>query len=162
LREFTGRILLPAMACRAHRRRAQGVTLTEILVGLAVLGMLGVILVPTYHAYVIGVNRSDARRDLRALAVQLHRCFERTGDYRVDATGSSNPCVKLPVINAEGTYGVAFAPGEPSPGSFRLLATPRGEQAADSRCGTLSLDDRGNRGIKGTGEAGHCWQGPDD
>jgi type IV pilus assembly protein PilE len=150
------------MACKAQRRRARGVTLTEILVGLAVLGMLGVILIPAYHSYVIGVNRSDARRDLRALAVQLHHCFERTGDYRVDATGSSSPCVKLPATNAEGTYSVAFAPGEPTPGSFRLLATPRGEQAADSRCGMLTLDDRDNRGIMGTGGAGDCWQGPDD
>lgn len=151
------------MASNACRRRAGGATLTEIVVGLVVLGVIVAVAIPAHRAYVIRINRSDARRDLLALAEQLHRCFERAGDYRIDSTGSPNPCVKLPSTNAEGTYTVAFAPGEPTAGGFRLVATPLADQGADSRCGALTLDERGNRGITGSsGEPQGCWQGTGD
>jgi type IV pilus assembly protein PilE len=150
------------MACRACRRRANGVTLVEMLVGLVVLGIIVAAAIPAHRAYVVRANRSEARRDLLALAEQLHRCFERAEDYRVDSTGSPNPCVKLPSTNAEGTYTVAFAPGEPRADGFKLVATPAA-QAADSGCGALTLDERGNRGITGGSDAAQaCWQGPGD
>lgn len=151
------------MAWQACRRRAQGVTLVEVLVGLVVLGLLVAIAIPAHRAYVVRVNRSDARRDLLALAGQLHRCFDRAGDYRMDSAGSPKPCVKLPSTNAEGTYTVSFAPGQPTVAGFRLVAQPRAEQAADSRCASLTLDERGNRGIMGgSGDPRDCWQGAGD
>lgn len=151
------------MACRACRRRAQGVTLVEMLVGVVVLGVLVAVAIPAHRAYVVRVNRSDARRDLLALAEQLHRCFERAGDYRMDSADSPKPCVKLPATNAEGTYTVSFANGQPAAGAFQLVAEPRGAQAADSRCGSLTLDERGNRGIKGgSGVPRDCWPGSGD
>jgi type IV pilus assembly protein PilE len=141
----------------------RGVTLVEVVVSLLLLGVLVAVAIPAHRAYVIRVNRSDARRDLLALAAQLHRCFERARDYRIDAPGSPNPCVKLPATNAEGTYTVSFAASEPRAGGFRILAAPRGPQAADTRCGSLTLDDRGSRGITGGSRAPQdCWQGSGD
>jgi len=151
------------MAWEACRRRAHGVTLVEVVVVLVVLGLLVAIAIPAHRAYVVRVNRSDARRDLLALAAQLHRCFDRAGDYRMDSAGSPKPCVKLPSTNAEGTYTVSFAPGQPTTNSFRLVAEPRAGQASDSRCASLTLDERGNRGISGgNGEARECWPGAGD
>jgi type IV pilus assembly protein PilE len=151
------------MAWKACRRRAQGVTLIETLVALVVLGVLVAIAIPAHREYVVRVNRSDARRDLLALAEQLHRCFDRAGDYRMDSAGSPKPCVKLPATNAEGTYTVTFAPGQPTASGFRLIAQPRAAQAADSRCASLTLDERGARGINGgSGEPADCWQGAGD
>lgn len=132
-----------------------------MLVSLVVLGVLTAIAVPAYQAYVLRVNRSDARRDLLALAAQLHRCFERGGDYRIEAAGSANPCVKLPATNAEGTYTVSFAPDEPRATGFRLVASPRGPQAADDGCGALTLDERDTRGVTGRRAPADCW-GPGD
>ena len=149
------------MAWQACRRRVNGVTLVEMLVSLVVLGITVAVAIPAHRAYVVRVNRGEARRDLLALAEQLHRCFERAGDYRADSTGSPNPCVKLPSINAEGTYTVAFAPGEPRANGFRLVATPAAK--ADSSCGALTLDERGNQGITGgSGAPQDCWQGSGD
>lgn len=147
------------MARKPRSHRPKGVTITEILVGLVALGILVAAAIPAHRGYVIRVNRSDARRDLVALAGQLQRCFERSGDFRVEASGSPRPCVKLPAPNAEGTYLISFA-GQPTAGSFRLLAQPRGAQAADLRCGGLTLDERGERGVTGSGAATPCWQGP--
>lgn len=154
--------ILGVMACKACRRLARGVTLVEMIVGLVVLGILVAIAIPAHRAYVVRVNRSDARRDLLALAEQLHRCFERAGDYRVDSPGSPKSCLKLPATNAEGTYTVSFATGAPGANEFRLVATPTA-QATDSSCGALTLDERGNRGITGgSGAATDCWQGSGD
>lgn len=140
----------------------RGVTLTELLVGLVVLGIAVAIAIPAWRSYAISVNRSDARRDLLALSAQLQRCFERAADYRVDAAGSSTACVKLPSTNAEATYSVSFAAGEPTRSSFGLVASPLGSQGADTRCGALTLDHAGARGIRGTGAAQECWQEPVD
>jgi type IV pilus assembly protein PilE len=108
------------------------------------------------------MNRSDARRDLLALSEQLHRCFERAGNFRVIAAGSSMPCTNLPSTNAEGTYIVVFAPGEPTASGFRIAARPLGAQEGDSGCGALTLDELGNRGITGSREPVDCWQESDD
>jgi len=150
------------MAWNGRRRRAQGVTLVEIIVAAVVLTILVAIAIPAHRAYVIRVNRSDAHRDLLALAGQLQRCFERTGDYRLEAAGVSNPCVQLPLLNAEGTYTVSFAPDGIAADRFRLVATPQGAQAADTRCGGLTLDERGTRGITGSSRSpADCWGSAD-
>ncbi len=147
------------MAWKAHRPRVRGVTLLELLVGLVVLALLVAIAIPAHRGYVIRVNRGDARRDLVALAQQLHRCFERAGDYRIEAAGSAAPCVKLPASNAEGTYVVSFAEGQPTATGFRLVASPRGAQAADTACGGLTLDESGRRGITGDSSSPeNCWR----
>ncbi|MFO1502188.1 MAG: type IV pilin protein [Steroidobacteraceae bacterium] len=150
------------MPCTAHSRRAAGVTLTEILVVLVVLAILIAVAIPAYRHYVIRANRGDARRDLVALAVQMQRCFERAGDYRHDAAGSSSPCLLLPQTNAEGTYAVSFADGLPTASSFRLVAKPRGEQVADAGCGALTLDEKGQRGVTGSDPPEECWREPGD
>lgn len=139
-------------------RHARGVTLTELLVGLVVLGIVVAVAIPVLRSYAIDVNRSDARRDLAALSARLQRCFARSGDYRIDAAGSTRPCVELPAANTEGTYEVAFAPGHPLRDGFRLVASPLAAQARDADCGALTLDNKGAQGITGSGSAQDCWR----
>jgi type IV pilus assembly protein PilE len=148
------------MFSNALYRRPRGVTLVELVIVLVVLGILVAVAIPAYRSYAIRMNRGDARRDLVALAAQLQRCFARSGDYRVEAQGSPVACISLPATNAEGSYTVDWDAGEPTAGSFRLVATPQGRQAADSRCGRLTIDHAGQRGVTGSVAPRECWQGP--
>jgi type IV pilus assembly protein PilE len=148
------------MLSNVLHRRPRGVTLLELVIVLVVLGILVAVAIPTYRSYAIRMNRGDARRDLVALAAQLQRCFARSRDYRVEAQGSPVACITLPSTNAEGSYTVNWDAGEPTASSFRLVATPQGRQAADSRCGSLTIDQAGQRGVSGSLSPQECWQGP--
>lgn len=142
------------------RGRAQwGFTWLELLVVIVLLGALVAVAIPSHRIYTQRVNRADAASELLSYAQILDRCFQRGQDYRLEDRGSVAPCVTLPATNAEGTYRIEFAPGEPTGATFRLVATPLDLQAADSQCGSFTLDHAGQRDIIGGRlDAQRCWQ----
>ena len=145
-------------------RCAAGVTLLELLITLAILGILTAIAVPSYRSYVVRANRTDAKAALMSAAEALERCYTRNNSY-VDAPPNA-PCAtasSLPYTVATGDYQISADPGPPAPHSginaqgFALIATPLGPQAQDLTCGSFTLDDTNQRGVTGRGAAADCW-----
>lgn len=136
------------------RARQHGITLMELMVVLAIVGILSAIAIPAYRQHVVRVTRTDAKRDLMNIAQRLERCFTRSNDYEDDGSGAD--CVTLPQANPEGTYQVS---GELTTRTFTLTATPLGGQASDAQCGAFTLNQLGQQGITGTGTAEGCWSG---
>jgi prepilin-type N-terminal cleavage/methylation domain-containing protein len=86
--QTTSRIGATWMRRRGDHQGQTGLTWLELLVALAVLGVALAVAIPGYRSYVLRMNRGDAARDLRTVATQLQRCFARTGDYRLEASGT--------------------------------------------------------------------------
>lgn len=141
-----------------RRKGMRGVTLIELMVVVAVIGILSAIAIPAYGNYRIRVNRTDAKRDLMALASQLERCFTRGNDYTIEAAGSDEDCVDLPQTNAEGTYRVD---GVITANTYTLTATPLAGQTRDAKCARFTLNQAGVQGVTGTATAAACWDGRD-
>ena len=113
------------------RLKQRGFTLTELMVTIMVIGILGAIAIPTYRTYIMKANRSDAKIALTNYAQQLERCFTTSQTY----VG----CVVLPSASPQGFYTVDWDLG-PAATTYRLKATPVGNQANDTQCGTFKLD----------------------
>ena len=91
------------------------------------------------------------------MAGSLERCFTRNNTYI-----SPNCALTIPMPTPSTNYiidaNAAGGAGGITAATYSLKATPQGNQANDTRCGTFTLDDKNNRGIVGgTSTWQDCW-----
>lgn len=133
----------------AQRCHSRGVTLVELMVVVVVVGILTGIAYPAYRQQVIRANRTEAKTTLMEIAGSLEKCYTRWHAYN-----SANCTVATTVSLAQYDIAPAVAVGTTT---YQLAATPKGGQAADTKCGTLSIDQIGTRlPPKGT-DGRPCW-----
>ncbi len=132
--------------------RNSGFTLIELMVTVAIVGLLAAIAYPSYQNYVTKTRRVDATGNLLELSQYMERFFTENGRYDVDTGGDavSLPFTQSPKEGNSTFYNLGFADGEPTSTTFVLEAEPVGPQAAnDTACATLTLDSTGAKCILG-------------
>jgi type IV pilus assembly protein PilE len=144
---------------RSVRNRQSGVSLVELLTVMVIVAILGAIAVPSYRAYMIRANRSDAKTALMFYAGALERCYTRYNSYAYNADPNVGCSVDFPVISDNGYYQISVtdALGSRSASAFTLVAVPQGGQAGDTGCGKLTLDQLSTRGKSGSKTVAECW-----
>ena len=138
--------------------RSHGFTLIELMIALAVLGIITAIAYPGYQDQVRKTKRTDAIIALTEAAQLQERWFTQSGSYTSDIArigGSTSG-------NGNYTISVSIPTGATcSSGSkfycYNLTATPQGTQANDNTCKNFSLNHTGKKEISGTGSASDCW-----
>lgn len=138
-----------------NRYQSSGFTLIELMMVIAIIGILSAIAVAFYGNYIIEANRTDARATLSQTATSLEKCRSLYGTYN---NANCNVDFTKTTFNtsSEGFYGIAATTLTPS--TFMLTATPvAGQpQANDADCTSLTLT---NTGIKNGTPVGvnECW-----
>lgn len=137
------------------KQQQQGFTLIEVMIVVAVIGILGAIALPAYSEYMRRGHRADARTGLLQAQLWLERASTATGVYPTNL-----PDVLTWANNASKQYTIGFAAGNKG-NAYTLEATPRNRQVGD-KCGTYTLTHTGIRGAdkKREGELGYdpdCW-----
>lgn len=131
-------------------------TLIELMVAVAIVGILAAIAYPSYQAYVIRSNRTDATRALTVDAQALERCYSQNFTYlgcpTVTTTAISSP---------NGYYSVTIPAATLAASSYVITATPAAGsvQNKDGQCTSFSLDSSGTQTSTGTASAQTCWGG---
>ena len=144
------------------KRGQRGVTLIELLIVVAIVGLLAAIAIPAYRRYVMRANRTDAKTALLATAQALERCYTNSTPYAYDSTQctTAGSGVVFPVTVASGTYVISHS-GARAAQTFTIIATPQGTQATiDTECAIFQVTQTGAQTVTGTLTAtpDRCWR----
>src|SRR5690606_8316811 len=129
-------------------RRVEGFTLIELVIVVAVIAILGAIANASYKGYVIKSRRAAATTCLEERAQFLERYYTTNLTY----TGAPNPAQCGPELAPY--YDISLNVTDSK--SYTLTATPTSQQD-DPKCGTLTLNARGQRTASGPSGVADCW-----
>lgn len=129
------------------KNRLRGFTLIELMITVAIVGILSAIALPSYKGYVERAKRADAKTVLLQGAQFLERNRSSNFTYVVALPSA------LAVSPATGTVAYTIAVVATA-SDFTLTATPTGW--VDSTCGNLTLTSLGVKG-QSLGNAATCW-----
>lgn len=134
---------------KINTKTEHGFTLIELMITVAIVGILAAIAYPSYTEYVLRSNRSEGQAFLNDAAARQERYYAQNNTY-ADTTAklgystanSANTRYVLSISSASAT-------------AYTLLATV---QRADAKCGNLGLNHTGTKTKTGTATVAECWK----
>lgn len=136
--------------------KQHGFSLIELMIVVAIVGILSAIALPAYSGYVERTHRSIAGATLHELANFMERYYTANGRY-VDASGTA-PTLPYSQSPNDGSavYSVALVA---SASTYTLTATPvSGGRMEGDACGALSLQANGIKAVSGSASTSECWR----
>lgn len=142
---------------KANQHTQRGFTLIELMIVVAILGILSAIALPAYQQSVRSGARSEAQSLLVQVAANQERFYSDNNSYSTNADPLASPAVAT-LTSESGLYEVEVeACGSGTIATcFVATATPQDTQTADS-CTTLTITNTGLKGATGD-SVENCWR----
>jgi type IV pilus assembly protein PilE len=136
------------------QRQASGFTLIELMVVVAIIGILAAIAYPSYTEQVARGRRSDGKAALLETAQWMERRYTMNNTY----IGATLPALRGATSDY---YAVRVASGASAPtaSAYWLELVPTAAMSND-KCGGYYVNQAGQRGFTGTGSGANmttCW-----
>ena len=134
----------------------RGFTLIELMIAVAIIGIIMAIALPSYQEHVVRTRRVAAG----ACLVELSQFMERHYTTNMTYNGA---VLTTPACTTElaSFYTFSFSSGEPTLSTFGIKADPINNQLnSDSKCATLEINQLGQKTSTGTLSSTDpaCWR----
>ena len=150
--------------------RARGFSLIELMIVIAIVGVLAAVALPNYNRYIARASRADARSQLLQAAQFMQRFYSANDRFDVDRSNNAvldqMPAnLKQSPADGNALYMLAIPAGTLTNASYVLQMVPvEGTRMANDECATLTFSSTGIRGVLVDGVAASatvrdaCWR----
>jgi type IV pilus assembly protein PilE len=138
-----------------------GFSLIEVMIVMVIIGVLLMVAVPGYQESMKKTRRTDAMRDLMELTSRQERFYAQHSEYAQEVESPTGLNFGNAASSAEHYTLSVTACEDKDPDDFSacyvLIAEPKpGGLQSDDKCGTLSVDSRGQRKASNLTQDS-CW-----
>jgi len=156
---------------KRNANKQQGLTLIELVVTVAIIGILAAIAIPSYQSYTIKSKRAGGKTTIQQVRGLLEQYYINNKTYTGDLKqlGFANSPLNVDKTGVEVAAGAGDAVYQVSINTsadgnltycancnYEVVATPQNTQANDADCKTLWFGSLGNKGATGS-KGKDCW-----
>ena len=141
------------------KKSLRGMTLIELMIVVAILGIIVAIGYPSYLNHVKKTRRAEGMGELLELADRMERHYSDTGTYDQTNGNDMTAATIYRTTTQNGYYTLSIAAGTNNV-QFTASAAPtnKGQQNTD-KCGTFTINSLGTKSVSGPYSADDCnWR----
>lgn len=143
-----------------RRVKQKGFTLIELMITVAVVGILSAVAYPAYTQYIVRAKRSAAESFMFTVSNRQEQAMLNARSYFSVPTGTPAEWAAVSVtVPADVSTNYTFTVVSSTAPAYTVTAAPLAMQATkDAKCGTLTLTNTGVKGKSGSAPVSECWK----